>query len=180
MVEVTKVKKRIVLDDDGPVSFAPDRPTTSIGAPIDPDPVIVRRLHPHRFKQAEQERSIWLCYPPQGTPFDALLDPTYWSHCAKLVKPGSRIEVYAEDGSYWAEFLVRSATTRTLQIFLMRHHELGEIRRESASSFSVEYRGPIHKHAVVRRSDNQVVHGGFDSEAGAMTWLGLNSRGLGV
>lgn len=146
---------------------------TLVAAPRSP-----RRLHPSRFKVAEQERNLWLVYPEHGTEFEDLLEPSYWSHIAKNLRPGARIEVLAEDGSYWAELLVRATGNLSASVHPLRKVDLGNIPLPEASSFAVEYRGPVLKHAVIRKRDGSSIQSGFDTQEAAMQWLGLNSRTL--
>lgn len=180
MVDVVKVKKKVFIDDDGPTQITSDLPGKSIGKPLPEETTVVRRLHPNRFKMAEQERQTWLIYPDASIEFDTILEPTYWSHVAKMLRPGAHIEVFAENGSYWAELLVRSASALAANVIVLRRYDLGPISKEDGSLFFVEYRGPLIKHAVVRKRDNVVVQGGFDMPEGAMGWLAANTKSMPV
>lgn len=68
-----------------------------------------------RITLAEYARNIFVVTPEHGTPFEDILKPSYWLHVADTVsmrlRPYDRIEVRPEDGSYFAELIVRSVNT---------------------------------------------------------------------
>ena len=136
----------------------------------------VHKIHPSRFNLAETKRNVWHITPPDGTPFDALLDPSYWTHVSRKLRPTDRVEVFAEDGSYFAEFYVISAGDQSAKVALMRKIDLGEVVEDIAGipGFKAMWRGPHHKHAVIRTKDNAPVQTGFDTREEAIEWIALN------
>jgi hypothetical protein len=137
-----------------------------------------RKIHPSRIKLGETARNIWCVYPEPGTSVETLLDPAYWSHWSEKMRPTDRIEVYPEDGCYFAELIVRFSTRQAAYVAPLRYVELGELALPNVNEFRVKYTGPVHKHAVVRVRDSVMMQGGFDTSEGAMQWLALNSRSL--
>lgn len=143
------------------------------------EPAKVRKIHPSRFKLAETSRNVYMIVPEDGTPFDSLLEPSYWSHIADKLRPTDRIEVIAEDGSYFAELLVRSQGRMTAKVSVLRKVDLDPPEAASQTlGFDVQWKGPHHKHAVVRLSDKSIMQGSFDTKEMALAWLALNARTL--
>ena len=138
-----------------------------------------RKIHPTRFKRADGERNIWTVVPEHGTDFDALTAPEYWAHIAKYLRPTDRIEANAEDGSYFAEFIVQACGDNYARVALLRKHDLQspDVQKEN-DAFEVMWRGPHHKFAVVRRSDNEPVQTGFAAKQDAVQWLANNLKSL--
>lgn len=156
----------------------PVRATQSIGAaPANgPRP---RKLHLSRFREAAVMRNIWQAIPEDGTPFEALLDPAYWSHHASKARIGDRIEVLAEDGSYFAELIVREQGNLSVKVAVLRKVDLEAVPETPlAEGFDVQYRGQVRKHCVVRLRDKAIVSEGHENKAAAFAWLGQNAKSL--
>ncbi len=130
------------------------------------------QLNGNRLNPAEEKRIIWHCVPEHGTPFEALLAPGYWAHCSAKLAPGARIEVYAEDDSYFAELIVRDAGRRYAKVAVLRHINLDSVEvleAETANGgYEVKFQGPHLKWCVIRLSDrSRIVEGKTKAEASA-------------
>lgn len=137
-------------------------------------------LHASRFKSAEHVREVWDVVPDTGTPFEALLQPDYWVHIAKYLKPWSRIEVRAEDGSYFAELIVRESGRLFAVVDVLRKVELGKAKTPAVTDpeFTVEYAGPHHKWRVIRSKDKTVMEKGFETKEAAELWRLNHNKAL--
>lgn len=135
-----------------------------------------RKLIVPRFKNAEFERVIYQACPENGVTFEDVCQPEFWSHVAEKLKPMDRIEVLAEDGSYFAELLVVDAGRLFAKVAVLRFVELAslDVPEDLASTlaeFKVEFKGPTLKHCVIRQSDKQVVQEGIQRKADAEAWI---------
>lgn len=140
---------------------------------------MTQKIHPSRFKPADTARNIWVIVPEAAVKYEDILDPTYWAHIAARLRPMDRIEVFAEDGSYWAELLVISAVRLSAKVIELRKQELSPSDASAgANDFVVQWKGPHHKHAVVRLKDKQALQTGFETKEDAMAWLASNSKSL--
>ena len=133
-----------------------------------------------RFKQAEYERTVYSVVPEHGTPFDAVTEPDYWAHVSARMRPGDRIEVQAEDGSYWAELLVRDAGRLFAKVSVLRKVDLDEetVTGELpvSSDMTIKWRGPHLKWCVLRGNDAIKEHCQTKGEAGS--WLSDHIKAL--
>ena len=138
-----------------------------------------RKIHPSRFKPSDGVRNVWVVVPEEGVPYEALLEDAYWAHVADKLRPMDRIEVLPEDGSYFAELIVRSAGRLYADVAELRKVMLDTAATASPDNrYEVRWKGPHHKHAVVRIADGSVMQAGFDNKDGAMHWLSQNMRSL--
>lgn len=130
------------------------------------------QLTPNRFNLAEHQRNIFDVIPEKDTPFDALLTDKYWAHVSAKLKPGDRIEVRAEDGSYYAELLVLDAGRLYAKIAVLLHVELEPVEVKegglTAEGYEVKWCGPKLKWCVLRGQDRLK---GEMSKSEAVLWM---------
>lgn len=139
----------------------------------------IRRIHPSRCKLAEFARAEYVAIPEDGTTFDEVKDSAYWAHMAPQLRVGTHIEVLPEEGSYWALLIVRAVSNKAAQVGVILKTDFEPVKTEgTASQFVIKWRGPHHKHGVVRIRDDVVVEKGFDTPEMAAAWLASNVRTL--
>ncbi len=138
------------------------------------------RLSPHanRFNLREYRVQDWFVTPEIGTNVEDMLNPEYWAHVAGRMKPLDNIEVYAEDGSFFARLIVLSCNRVQANVQLLFAHKLGgdeavDVTKSVDDSNSLEYGwgGPVGKHRVVRKSDKQIIKDGFTSKQEALDYI---------
>lgn len=121
-----------------------------------------------QFKEAEFSRRVWCAAPERGLGVDDLLQPSYWAHVAKTVRPGDRIEAVAHDGSWFAEFYVISAGANEVRVVSLR---VASLTAQSVTvEYEVKFRGRA-KWSVLRMTDKAVMVDGLDDEKAANDWL---------
>lgn len=128
---------------------------------------------PTKLQQAEHEVVCYYHYPDTGTTLEDVLQPEYWSHVARNLRTGHRVEIFAADGSYWAMLIVRAAGTRDAVVQTLQHVELGPQSDivVAPSAYEVKWRGPSKKWGVVRREDNEVIRDEFAVKEQAAKWM---------
>jgi hypothetical protein len=135
------------------------------------------QLHPSRFALAQHKRNIYFITPADGTTLEEVLDPLYWSHVAARLRPTDRVEVHAEDGSFFAELFVREAGRQHARLVPLRVIEFEQLKQEpDRGGFAVQWKGPHLRWCVVRLADNQIVKGECGAKDEAMLWLASNNR----
>lgn len=144
------------------------------------------KLHASRFKSAELTRLIYSAVPEAGMPFEDLLKPECWAHVAQLLRPGYRVEVLAEDGSYFAELLVVSAGRLWAKVAVLRKVDLSAVDSEPANAAndaatSVMWSGPHSKFRVMRQNaggGKDVLRDGFETREEATAWMADHLKAL--
>lgn len=139
-----------------------------------------RKLPESRFRLAEQVRNFWNIVPEEGTPFDALKDPAYWSHNARKMRNGDLIEAVPDDESYWALLRVKSVGPAGVQVAVIffEKPEVTPILAAAAMDFEVAFKGPHHKWSVIRLSDKENIKPSFQTREEATAWLAMNYKSL--
>lgn len=138
------------------------------------EPVKAPALPPSRsnFILAEQLRAVYRVNVPHGVPVERLKDADYWAHVAPLLQPGFLLEALAQDGSYFAEFLVRKVAKTEAHVLMLRHVDLTAVAAQepapSTDDYTVQFGGQ-HKWRVIHKG--AVIHKGEPSEADARAWL---------
>jgi hypothetical protein len=95
-----------------------------------------------------------------GVALEAALEPEFWAHVGKDLRPFDRIELMAQDRTFIAELVVLSSGPGFAKVKLLESYDLtddmaGVEAEESAESpFLVKWNGPSDKYAVIRTSDN--------------------------
>lgn len=141
--------------------------------------IVQHKIHPSRFKPADGVRNVWVVVPEEGVPYASLLDGSYWSHISEKLRPMDRIEVLPEDGSYFAELIVRGSGRQYANVVELRKVQLDTVAVTSPDNkYEVAWRGPHHKFCVVRTADKTSMQTGFDNKDAALSWLSSNIRSL--
>lgn len=139
------------------------------------------KLTADRLRDASYMRNIFAVTPEHGTTLEDIKEPAYWAHTAAKLHPTDRIEVTAEDGSWFAELFVASCGRNWAKVSVLRYHELSESSPTDAAvessaeglenDFYVLWRGQTHQHCVMRAEDKAVVKTGFTSKKDAQDWI---------
>lgn len=127
-----------------------------------------------QFKPAEFCRTVWSATPESGTTLEMMGDPAYWTHVASKLRKGDRIEVTAADGTWFAEFYIKSANKVEAHVALMRKVELSKSTAKAETEDEPEY---IVKHygggkwRVMRTEDKAILESDLPSKEKAQAWL---------
>ncbi len=117
-----------------------------------------KNLLQNRIRPAEYDRLVWSVTPEPSISFDEILKPEYWTHVAKQLLPGARIEVVPEDKSYFAELFVRSQTDTSVNVSVLRHVKFDDTAKpaDNADPYEIKHRGGAGW-SVIRKADKTVV-----------------------
>jgi hypothetical protein len=134
------------------------------------------------FKEAEFVRHTYVVLPPAGTTLDAMLKPEYWVHVSKRLRPWDLIEVHSEDGTWFAELIVRSTGTGVARVAVKSHIEFkdgsaGMPDGVSLAGHEIKWRGRA-AWGVVRLSDAAVLKSGLATKEDGLVWLTEHLRNL--
>lgn len=116
--------------------------------------------------------NIFRVTPEIGTPPAALLDPHYWAHVSAKLSVGNIIEVMAEDGSYFAELLVRDVGNLYAKVAFkspVTVFSKDEDVQPAPAGYDVRWRGPKCKFGVYHGAD--MLKDGFVDKSEARAWL---------
>lgn len=129
-----------------------------------------------RLKSAEYERSVLVATPGAGHTREHMLQPGYWAHVSPKLKPYDKVEVRAEDGTYFAELLVLACDRTWARMYVLNWHDLSTQdvslteAVEASSKFEVKHTPGLRWH-VVRKSDRQIMMKDGQTKDEAATWV---------
>ena len=139
-----------------------------------------RKLLSGKLKRAEFERTVYRIKPEDGTEFEDIMKPEYWAHVGRVLRPFDIIEVLFENGTHYVELVVvdcgdlwAKVAVKTDLNLATEKKSADEVREEAVGNapYSVAYKGPTVKWAVIRNSDNEYVEKGMATKAEAESWL---------
>jgi hypothetical protein len=145
-----------------PRTDAPHPPVDPNGHLLPPTPAVDRpKFLPLTMRNVKLDalfaRQVVVVNPPEGTPFEELLRPDYWSNVAFTITPGAHIEVVPDDSTYWAELLVRDVSPLSVRVAVLRHVKFDELEPlGQASDYATKFI-PSLRWTVTRLSDNHRV-----------------------
>lgn len=134
------------------------------------------RTRPMRLNTMEHAIVTWyLTVPPEVT-LEDLLNPATWSHvAANQLRPFHRVVVDCEDGAWTREFFVqsvgRSEATLAMKSETIYDETVASVESAEPPKYIVQWKGPVHKHQVVRLSDGAVVAKDIPKMADAKRWI---------
>lgn len=131
-------------------------------------------LDASRVRGAEFERVIYCVFPDKGVTQEDMQDPAFWSSTAVKFRPWTRLEVYAEDGTYFAEAIVLACDRAWAKVHFLSWHNLTtsdvSLTQAQTSKFEVTHT-PNRKWHVVRKADRQIMKEFCQTKGEAETWL---------
>ena len=149
----------------------------------------VSQLAPGRVMLAEYAHQTFVAMPEADTPFEAVLDSKYWAHYAvntgMEMKPGDIILVKPEDGTYFAELIVRSKYRGGVLVAALRKVDLNKaVEAEQAlelmgdPDYEIRHSGARLKWRVIRKSDKRELTSGHETRDAAQDWLKEHKKAL--
>ena len=133
-----------------------------------------------RFAAAQGQRNIHRYIMPREDALADLLETDYWGHVQARFNINDRIEVNPDDGSFYAELLVRSTTFGYVVTAVINFVEFdGPVSKLTApEEYLISFDGPFEKWQVKRLG--QVLVSQLETRNLAETWLKNHLRDLRV
>lgn len=132
-----------------------------------------------KIQLAEFSRNVFAVSVPAGVSTETLSTPENWMHVAAKLAKGDHIEVYPEDGAYFAEFIVVAASKNWAKVVLAREVNLAFTHVDKGpDEMYVQWGTPTTGFRVHRRSDKQVVKADFATKELAEIWVTKYKEGV--
>lgn len=135
-----------------------------------------------RLKRAEFERTVYSVVPDDGTSRKRVMEPDFWAHVGKILRPRDAIEVtftgdnagmleliVVDAGPLWAKVVEKSWTPFQRQDF----QESSELRKsqEDNAEYEVIWGSPSIQYCVVRKTDKERIFTGLANKEEAQKKL---------
>lgn len=140
----------------------------------------MKALGPSRLQSADYVRASWRTNVPAEYSFEDATTPEFWTHVANTLKLGDKIEMLAENGTWYAELLVVYIDRGTVKTAVLFKTDLAAEAPVPSliDGYKVEWSGPHTKWRVVRQKDGEVVHTHEPDKARAAAWLDDHLKAL--
>lgn len=138
-------------------------------------------MKPTVIDLAQQKRNVYYYTAPEGTPVEVYLKPETWVHVGGRLSPMDRMEIFAEDGKYFAELICLNAGPQWAHMHLLRCVSLVDPEPdEKPTDFEVKYGGPARRYGVRRLSDNEWLIRDCQTHEEAAAWLANHRAAMGL
>lgn len=123
--------------------------------------------------EAEYARPVYvLTAKPGDTPEDYAL-PASYAHVGGKLRPKTRIEVTAEDNTWYAVILVLAVEPKISLWLLDKHSFVSEVE-QADGEYLAKWAGGTAKWRVLRKSDNTVMVEKLELKTDALDWIEKN------
>ena len=120
------------------------------------------------FAEAQYRRTVWFVNASHNVTLKEIIKPEYWANVAPQLSVKDRIEVYAEDGTYYAELMVTQLPQKTetkqvnwAAVKLMRVVDLTKDEEAGKvplpAGFVAKFLDPKRKWGIERKSDGNIL-----------------------
>ena len=135
-----------------------------------------RRLSEAEFSLTESVQMMITVTPPVGTKREEMLDPVFWSHVARRMKPLTEIRAMPRDGAWYGIYLVIYADHLQAKIKELGFWDLDTLSEPEAESddYEVKWISPPVRFGVRRKSDGEIVKDKFQTKEQAYAWKNQN------
>jgi hypothetical protein len=132
----------------------------------------LRQLIPSRFQNAEHARTVWRVVAEEATEIEDILKPIFWAHVGHYMQRFDRIEVLADDETWFVELLVRDAGRGFAKVAVLSKHTFEDATEAPSTieGFEVVWKGPIRKFVVIRNADRSLLKEQLANKAQAIAW----------
>lgn len=135
----------------------------------------VRAMEASNITLAEFKREHYLCTAFEGTRPEDLLKTEYWATVSNQLRPRARLEAWAHDGTWMAEFVVlesgRSwARLQMLAAYYFTAADTAQSQAAKLNPYLIEFKGPSLLWCVIRKSDMRMLKDNEQTMEGALAW----------
>jgi hypothetical protein len=137
-----------------------------------------KKFAERNFGLAEFKRNVWHLTLEENETFEDALNSANWSNLvSKIVGhdksrgPGDLIQVWKPDTGAFGEMIIREVGPGYARADFIRANEPKTIKLDDSNPFITKWNVGKKMHEVLRRADNAVMAGGFQSKAKAFEWI---------
>lgn len=131
---------------------------------------------PSKLKLAEHARNVYRITATSGQDIELFRDPVSWAHLAHLLKAGDKVEVFAEDRTWYAEGIVTSVKTAaaTIEFYVVEQFGKAEPQgnKDDGKPYYIKFAGQA-KWRVIRKEDEEVMEGNIQTKEEALSKMEL-------
>lgn len=168
---VETVKPPIPPRWPNPPAETDDKPSLPVRAFVMPKRPAFPRILDGQLPASEFARNVWIAKPEPHVTKNDMLRPVFWSHVAKKLRVGDRIEALSSDTTWFAELIVRAVAGLEVIVGELRHIQFDSIGTRNAADYEVKWVSPTIGFRVTRLDDKAVVKEGLKSKEAVAAWM---------
>jgi hypothetical protein len=137
-----------------------------------------KKFADRNFGLAEFKRNVWHLKLEEAETFDDALNGPSWANLVDKIighdksrGPGDRIEVWKPDTGAFGEMIISEIGPGYVRANFIRAYEPKAVEIPDDVPFVTRWNVGKRMHEVMRRADNQVMAGGFQSKDKAIEWI---------
>lgn len=138
-------------------------------------------LNQSRFGAYEYVNKVYKVEVPIEHTVEMMLEPVYWAHVGRFLRPGDELKALADDNSFYATFIVIASGPNWASVKNTGYTPLDvkfELPEDADTNFEVVWGGNHHKFRVMRKSDNTALFTYLPTREAALTKLKEYKKGL--
>jgi hypothetical protein len=112
------------------------------------------------MKLGEYARNVHTVSVPVGMSLEQVMVPSEWAHVAHQIKPKDRLELWAEDRSWFADAIVVKASRLEVHIRAVTYIDMDAVAEPVVTrkdGYHVDYGGPVDQYRVIRNGDARIM-----------------------
>jgi hypothetical protein len=129
------------------------------------------RLLQGQLQTSETARNHYVARPEAAVTREQMLRPAFWSHVAKMLRAGDRIDALSADASWFMELVVRASDGVEVAIGELRFVAFDAIAQRNPDDYEIAYKGPVVRWRITRKADGVIVQENLQSKLAAEAWL---------
>lgn len=158
----------------------PKQVSAAPAAAAKPAPIVP--LNQTRLKESSFIRTEWFVTCPAKTKIEDLSAPEFWRNVGHMFKQFDDIIAVSEDATWYARFTVINASRLWAKVAMVLFVDLTESHAgmplTDDQNHCVEWKGPLSKFAVIRKSDSAILKDGFQTNLEGWQWLDGHLKSL--
>ena len=138
----------------------------------------VRKLAEGDLSLMQSVQAIYTATPPVGTTKEDMMNPIFWSHVVRKLKPMFEIWAMPKDGAWYGKWLVIFADANNFQVKLkeLAFYPLEELSEPELEGdpYLVKWISPPVRFGIIRKADKAVIKDRFETKEQAYAWKAQN------
>lgn len=134
-------------------------------------PVLKPKFSQRDFGVSSFKRNEWHLTLQEAQTMDDVSNPRLWSDILGKQARGDTVEAFKPDTSEYAKFVVVEVGTSFIRLGKIEGFTPVAVTIADASPLQTKWNVGKRAHDVVRKADNQVMAGGFQTKDQAVAWI---------
>lgn len=132
------------------------------------------RIFEGNLREAEYARTVYNLTAKPGEAPEDYTQPESFAHVTRKLKAGDRIEITAEDNTWFAVVLMLTVQP-LVRAELLEKHEFEADATKAYEGYEAKWAGRHAKWRVLRISDNTVMVEQLETKSEAVNWIETNA-----